>query len=204
MKILVVLAHPNRDSFTGALMDAFIAAAESAGHSIDLLDLYREGFDPIYNMADVEVYAGNAEPSPDVAAQQERITAAEAMVFFFPVWWWSMPAILKGWIDRNFTAGFAFNYETGVSVGMLKHKKVAMFCPAASDQGLYRRYGYHGAFQRQIDTGIFGYCGLTAVQTFIYPEVDENADAREQHLEHARNAGLAFETSSGLASDPFC
>lgn len=203
MKILAVLAHPNRNSFTGALLDEFTKPAESAGHTIDMLDLYAEGFDPLYNMADIEVYAGRAEVSPDVAAQQKRIMAADAMVFFFPVWWWSMPAILKGWVDRVFTSGFAFSYEGGVSTGMLKHKKVALFCPAASDQGLYRRYGYHGAFQRQIDAGIFGYAGIRDVETYILPEVDENEDARARHLSLVRDAALSFETTSGLGSDAF-
>jgi len=203
MNILAVLAHPNRTSFTGALLDEFVTAAESAGHRIDMLDLYAEGFDPRYNLADVEVYAGTAEPSDDVAAQQKRILAADAMALFFPVWWWSMQAILKGWVDRVFTSGFAFTYENGKSVGLLTHKKAALFCPAASDQGLYRRYGYHGAFQRQIDAGIFGYCGITDVETCIFPEIDENAEARARHLAHVREAGLSFETSSGLASDAF-
>jgi len=203
MKILAVLAHPNRNSFTGALFDEFTKSAESAGHTIDMLDLYADDFDPCYNMADVEVYAGRAEASPDVAAQQKRVLAADAMVFFFPVWWWSMPAILKGWVDRVFTSGFAFTYEGGKSVGLLKHKKVALFCPAASDQGLYRRYGYHSSFQRQIDAGIFGYCGITDVETHIFPEVDDNSEARTRHLAHTRDAALAFETSSNLASGAF-
>lgn len=204
MNILAVLAHPDRNSFTGALMDEFISATESTGHIIDLLDLYREGFDPLYNMSDVDVYAGRGEPADDVAAEQKRIMDADAMAFFFPVWWWSMPAILKGWIDRVFTSGFAFTYEAGKSVGLLQHKKVVMFCPAASDQGLYRRYGYHGAFQRQIDAGIFGYCGIADVQTHIYPGVDEDKKARARYLEHVHNAGISFDTSSGLRNESFC
>ncbi len=204
MKILVVLAHPNRNSFTGALLDEFVTSAQSVGHSIDTLDLYAEGFDPCYNMADVAVYEGRAEASPEVAAEQKRLMDADAMVFFFPVWWWSMPAILKGWVDRVFTSGFAFTYEGGKSLGLLKHKKVAMFCPAASDQGLYRRYGYHGAFQRQIDAGIFGYCGITDVETHIFPDVDASEDARVKHLAHTREAALSFEETSGLGNDAFC
>lgn len=204
MKILAVLAHPNRESFTGALLDAFKESAEAAGHTVTVADLYRERFDPIYNMDDDKVYQGEADVTADVAAEQKRMLEADAMVFFYPVWWWSMPAILKGWVDRVFTSGFAFTFENGVTNGLLKHKKVAQFCPAASDQGLYRRYGYHGAAQRQIDAGIFGYCGIRDVQTYILPEVDDNEKSREKHLALAREAGASFETSSGLSDDAFC
>ncbi len=204
MKILAVLAHPNRNSFTGALLDEFTTSAQSAGHSIDIADLYTEGFDPRFNMADIAHYEGRADASTEVAAEQKRVIEADAMAFFFPVWWWSMPAILKGWVDRVFTSGFAFTYEGGSSVGLLKHGKVALFCPAASGQGLYRRYGYHGAFQRQIDAGIFGYCGIINVETHILPDVDASEEARAKHLAHTRNAALSFEKTGGLGSDAFC
>ena len=135
MKILAVLAHPNPESFTRALMDEFVASAESAGHTITIADLNAEGFDPRFNLDDVAVYNGLAEVTEGIAAEQKRVAEADAMAFFFPLWWWSMPSILKGWIDRVFNAGFAFNYIEGISTGLLTHRKVALFCPAATDVG---------------------------------------------------------------------
>lgn len=203
MKILTVLAHPKRNSFTGALLDEFTTSAQAAGHLISTVDLYAEGFDPCYNLADVAVYEGDGVVPDEIAAQQKRIMEAEALAFFFPVWWWSMPAILKGWVDRVFTNGFAFTYQDGVSSGLLNHSKAALFCPAASDQGLYRRYGYHGAFQRQIDTGILGFCGITDVETHIFPEVDDSAEARAKHLAHTREVARSFGETSGLDNNAF-
>lgn len=200
MKILAVLAHPNRNSFTGALLDEFTSAVQSVGHSIEIADLYAEGFDPCFSSEDLATYGGQAGTSPEVIAEQNRLIAADAVTFFFPVWWWSMPAILKGWIDRVFINGFAFTYEGEKTVGLLKHEKVAMFCPGACDQGLFRRYGYHAAFQRQIDAGIFGYCGISNVETHIFPDVDANEQARGRYLAHTREAALSFEQTSGLDS----
>lgn len=202
MKILAVLAHPERDSFTGALLDAFTESATAAGHDVTVADLCAEGFDPNYNSQDAALYAGGTNIPEDVATEQERILAADAMAFFFPVWWWSMPAILKGWIDRVFLKEFAFHFEGPNSYGMLKHKKVIMFCPAACDRGLFRRYGYHQAFQRQIDAGIFGYCGIPDVETLIFPEVEDNQEARERFLEQTRAVARDFETVSGLGAEP--
>jgi len=203
MKILAVLAHPNTDSFTRALLDEFVASAESTGHSVVIADLHAEGFDPNFNMHDVAVYGGQAEVSDEIVAEQKRIMDADAMAFFFPLWWWSMPAILKGWIDRVFSSGFAFEFIDGHSSGLLTHKKVALFCPAATDQGYYRRYGYHSGFQRLVDAGIFGYCGIADVETHIFPEVEDNEEARERHLAHTRAAAQSFEGSSGLSSNAF-
>ena len=203
MKILAVLAHPNPKSFTRALMDEFVASAESAGHAITIADLNAEEFDPRFNLDDVAVYNGLAEVTEGIAAEQKRVAEADAMVFFFPLWWWSMPSILKGWIDRVFNAGFAFNYIEGISSGLLAHKKVALFCPAATDVGQYRKYGYHGALQRLVDAGIFGYCGITDVQTHIFPEVEANEEARAKHLAFARAAAESFKDSSGLGDVAF-
>ncbi len=204
MKILAVFAHPSRKSFTGALLDEFVGSATSAGHSVDVLDLTGEGFDPCYNMDDLAVYGGVSDVPEDIALQQKRINDADAIAFFFPIWWWSMPAILKGWIDRVFSNGFAFSYDdAGNLTGLLKHQKVALFCPAASDQGLYRRYGYHAAFQRQIDAGIFGYCGIKDVETYLFPEADDNEDARKNHLAHTREIATSFDEVKSLSSRAF-
>lgn len=203
MKILAVLAHPNKDSFTRALMDEFVSAAESAGHSVTIADLNAEGFDPRFNMDDVAVYQGLAEVSEQIAAEQKRISDADAMAFFFPLWWWSMPAMLKGWIDRVFSSEFAFSFVDGHSTGLLPHRKVALFCTAATDRGAYRRYGYNAGFQRLVDAGIFGYSGIADVETHIFPEVEDNEEARIKHLAHTRAAALAFEDSSGLGNGAF-
>ena len=203
MKILAVLAHPNRDSFTAALMDEFVASAETAGHSIVIADLYAEEFDPRFDMDDVSHYGGLVEVPDVIATEHKRVKDADAMAFFFPLWWWSMPAILKGWVDRVLSSGFAFDFVDGHSTGLLTHRKVALFCPAATDQGYYRRYGYHSGFQRLVDAGIFGYCGISDVEAHIFPEVEDNEEARVKHLAYTRAAALSFEESSGLSSDAF-
>ncbi len=204
MKILAILAHPNRNSFSGAVLDRFTQGAEAAGHQVEVVDLYHEGFDPCFSSEDFEHYTGAKPISTAVAREQARLSAADALVLVFPIWWWSMPAILKGWVDRVFSHGYAFTYDdAGKTLGLLKHSKAVLLCPAASDHALYRRYGYHGAMQRQIDTGILGYCGIADVETFILPSVDTDADARKMHLEQAETIGREFDKASGLDQRAF-
>ena len=203
MKILAVIAHPNKESFTHALMNEFISSTESAGNTVVIADLYAEGFDPCFNMHDIALYGGAGAVSEEIAREHKRIMDAEAIVLFFPVWWWSMPAILKGWVDRVFTSGFAFTFEGGNTSGLLTHRKGAMFCPAASDHGFYRRYGYHNAMQRQIDAGVFGYSGIADVETHIFPNTEGSDETRASHLAHARQAGQSFAQSSSLGDKVF-
>ncbi|MBT7780009.1 MAG: NAD(P)H-dependent oxidoreductase [Rhodospirillales bacterium] len=203
MKILTVIAHPNEGSFTHALMNEFISSAKSAGNTVDVADLYAEGFDPCFNMHDIALYGGTGEVSDKIANEHKRVMDTDAIALFFPIWWWSMPAMLKGWVDRVFTSGFAFTFEDGNTKGLLTHRKAAMFCPAASDHGFYRRYGYHNALQRQNDAGVFGYCGIADVETHIFPNAEGSDETRASHLAHARQAGQSFAQSSSLDDDIF-
>ena len=96
---LWVSAHPRSDSLTATLRDAGVARLRADGWSVDVADLYAEGFDPVL------VEEGGA----DVRAEQRRLVAADLVVLQFPLWWYGPPAMLKGWIDRVFERGFAYD-----------------------------------------------------------------------------------------------
>lgn len=108
MRVLVLYAHPLADSFAAALHRAIVAGLRRSGHEVDDCDLYAEGFDPVLSAAERRDYN---TPSPDlasVAEQVARLRAAEALVLCFPTWWYGMPAILKGYFDRVWVPGVAF------------------------------------------------------------------------------------------------
>ena len=95
MKILVVFCHPRRDSLTGAIADAFVEGASAAGHEIEFADLYGENFDPRLGEADEPDWGDQRKVySPEVLAEMARVERNDALVFAFPVWWWSTPAML--------------------------------------------------------------------------------------------------------------
>ncbi len=113
MRVLVVYAHPLADSFAGALHRAVVAALMRSGHEVDDCDLYAEGFDPVLSAAERASYN---TPSPDLSGVAEhiaRLQAAEALVLCFPTWWYGMPAILKGYFDRVWAQGVAFQLPAG-------------------------------------------------------------------------------------------
>lgn len=113
MKILLVYCHPGADSFTAALRDAAIAGLESAGHEIDLLDLYAEGFDPVMSASERGLYHSREINREPVAAHLARLKAAEGLIFVYPTWWYAQPAMLKGWLDRVFVPYETFSMPEG-------------------------------------------------------------------------------------------
>jgi NAD(P)H dehydrogenase (quinone) len=99
MRVLVVFCHPRRASFTGDVLDRVVAGLGEAGHAVDVADLYREGFQPVFGDEDYAQFEGGAMGA-DVLREQERVERSDGIVLVFPVWWWSFPAMLKGWFDR--------------------------------------------------------------------------------------------------------
>ncbi|VFT10688.1 NAD(P)H dehydrogenase [Pseudomonas aeruginosa] len=113
MHALIVVAHHHPRSLTHALAARIAEGVVRAGHSAETADLAAEGFEPRFGLADHAVHRGQASPPADVLAEQARIDRADTLVLVYPIYWWSMPALLKGWIDRVFSNGWAFDYSIG-------------------------------------------------------------------------------------------
>lgn len=109
MRALVVYCHPIEGSFSSVLRDATVSGLRRAGHSVDIIDLAADSFNPVMREDEWLSYmAKNPVPPPDVAKYVELVQHAEIMVFVYPTWWSSVPAQLKGWADRVFRPGVAF------------------------------------------------------------------------------------------------
>jgi NAD(P)H dehydrogenase (quinone) len=142
MNVLIVYAHPEPGSFNGALKDAAVAALTEAGHQVQVSDLYAMSFDPVVR---TEQFPQRAEAAhfhlqreqrhaaetgsiaADVAAEHAKLLWADLIIFQFPLWWGSMPAIMKGWIDRVFSVGTVYGRGTTALAG----KKVLLSVTAS-------------------------------------------------------------------------
>ncbi|MFP2956324.1 NAD(P)H-dependent oxidoreductase [Myxococcus sp. 1LA] len=188
MHALIVVAHPQRTSLSHGIAARLGDGVADAGHAFEIADLAAEGFDPRFTEADLAVHRQKEPPPPDVAAEQARINRADALVLVFPVYWWSMPGLLKGWIDRVFSNGWAFDFglDTGL-VKKLRHLPVHLVAIAGADERTYARHGYLGAMKTQIDHGIFDYCGAKVVTSELL--FDSETQAPSRHLDTARAIG---------------
>lgn len=167
MHALVVVAHPDPQSLSHHVARELVSAVDSAGaeHTAELGDLVAEGFDPRFTNEDRAAYLAGANYPPDVAAEQARIERAQHLVLVFPVWWWSMPGVLKGWVDRVFANGWAFghtprpdNANVSDSSG-LDGLTIHLVPIASGNEGGYDRHGYDTALRTQIEHGVIDYCG---------------------------------------------
>ena len=110
-RFLVVLAHPLPESFAASAAKTVVETLEAKGHTVDLLDLYAEDFDPRLTAAERAAYMEPGYQPTEVSGIVERLKAADGLVLVFPQWWFNLPAIMKGFIDRIFVPGVAFGHD---------------------------------------------------------------------------------------------
>jgi len=207
MHALIVVSHPVPQSLSHSVA-AHVAKGISLsdpGNSAEIADLAAEGFDPRFTAADIAVHLRRESPPADVAAEQARIDRADALVLVYPVYWWSMPGLLKGWIDRVFVNGWA--YDEGPDTRLVKklgHLQVHLVAIGGADMRTYARHGYFGAMKTQIDHGIFGYCGARVVTSeLLVNSPDPDSQFPQSHLNAALTIGrnLFHPSRRGEAAD---
>ena len=200
MHALIVVAHPDPGSFSHHVARHVAqGAVEGDGdHAAKVADLAAEGFDPRFSVADYAVHKDRAPPAADVVREQQRIDRSDALVLVYPVYWWSFPGLLKGWIDRVFSNGWAYDEGAGTKlVKRLGHLPVHLVAIGGADPGTYDRHGYFRAMKTQIDHGIFDYCGARVLTSEFL--LDTGRQHRTAQLEVARTLGRTL-FSAGHAS----
>ncbi len=160
-KILVVLGHPNNDSFCGELAARYADGARKAGADVQSLRLADLKFDPILHLG----YKTIQELEPDLLRAQELITWAEHLVIVYPVWWGTMPALLKGFFDRALLPGFAFKYRENSPLWdkLLKGRSARII--VTSDAPAWYNFLINGnPSQKALKRTILEFCGFKPVR----------------------------------------
>lgn len=201
MKILAVFSHPMRNSFTREVLDSFVKGLNEVGHEVEIADLYGEDFQPIMQERDFAQFEDLPMPD-DVLREQARFERCDAFVLIFPIWWWSFPAMMKGWIERVFTAGWAFKVTEDPSGSMLKSRRALVLCCAGGSESMYEKYGTYETLKQQVGVGVMEYCGVTDVGFKILHQArmafeltEKNKQIREEHLNTAYELGRDYFTS---------
>jgi len=160
-RILLLLGHPASGRYSHALAERYAAGARAAGAEVEVLDLATLDFDP-----NLRVGPGVEQPlEPDLERASRSIVAADHLVFFFPMWWASTPALLKGFVDRVLQPGFAYRYPPGSSIpeGLLRGRSARVVVTMDSPAWYYRfvrRRALHHAFIG----GTLKFCGIGPVR----------------------------------------
>lgn len=111
--VTIVFAHPWHGSFNKAILDAIIDEYDNNNVAYEVLDLHKDNFNPVFTEDELSVYNKGKVLDPLILRYQQVIKKSDKMIFIFPNWWNTMPAILKGFFDKVLLKDFAFNYEGG-------------------------------------------------------------------------------------------
>ena len=195
MRALVVYAHPNPQSFNHAVMKAFSEGLTEAGHTYEVLDLYAIKFNSVLSFEDLKMLASGSIPE-DIREQQEKVTQGRmGLPIIHPSWWSGPPAILKGWVDRVFSVGFAYMVDPndGSHHGLLNVQKGLVINTAGDTEEEAERRGLAACMKKIEDEGILNFCGVASVQHVIFYNVLMTDDeTRKGYLEEARGLGRNF------------
>ncbi len=185
MKILIVLAHPEQQSFNAALFRTAVATLSAAGHEVKTSDLYAMRFDPVsgrqnflgakdpdyFKQQAEELYAtetfGFAE---DVENEIQKLEWCELMIWQFPLWWFGLPAILKGWVDRVFAMGRTYGGDKIFGNGVFKGRRALLSLTTGGPAASYAKGGFQGdihAILRPIQRGMLQFVGFDVLAPHI-------------------------------------
>lgn len=109
----IVFAHPWKGSFNNEILNKVETRLKSLDKAYQEIDLYGDGFDPVLNVKELSVYSKGIPLDPIAVRYKKMIESTDEIIFIFPIWWGTMPAILKGFFDKVLLVNSAFNYENG-------------------------------------------------------------------------------------------
>jgi putative NADPH-quinone reductase len=192
MHVLLVLAHPLPESFTASVALTVRETLEANGHTVDLLDLYAENFDPRLTEKERRGYFDVPYDTSDVAGLVKRLREAEALMLVFPQWWFNLPAVLKGFFDRVFAPGVAFRHDKdgGRIVPLLTNiRHFRAFTTTGSPWWIVRFY-MGDPVRRQLKRGIAIFCNRKVnFRMLALHDMDRATEGkRRRHLERVKAA----------------
>jgi putative NADPH-quinone reductase len=187
-RVAVIVGHPAADSWCGALADSYAAAARAGGHEVRMVHLAQLDFDPSLH----EGYRQIQALEPDLLAAQATVAWAEHLVIAYPIWWGSVPALLKGFLDRILLPGFAFKYRPGKAFPeQLLRGRSAQLLVSMDTPPWYFRWVYRMPGIVQLKKTTLEFCGIAPVKVAAFgPLISSSSAQRASWLvKAARLAG---------------
>jgi putative NADPH-quinone reductase len=202
MNILIVYAHPESQSMNGAMFRAAVEQLVADGHQVKTTDLYNMGFNPVSDRSNFtsvldphyfkqqleEVHATDVNGFAElINEEQEKVEWCDLMIWQFPLWWFSVPAILKGWVDRVFVMGRFFKAGQYYETGIFKGKKALLSLTTGSPGDAYLKDGFQGDLDvilKPIHRGVLQFVGFSILSPqVIYGPVRQSEQENSENLQ---------------------
>jgi NAD(P)H dehydrogenase (quinone) len=209
--VLIVYAHPEPKSFNGAMRDLAVSVLGELGHTVEVSDLYAMNFragagrgdfleaadGDYFNYLKEEMHAAEGGGfSEDIRGEQEKLMAADFLILQFPLWWFSTPAILKGWVERVMAVGFAYDRQRRFDNGVFRGRRAMLSLSAGGPAAAYSAGGISGNLEVvlwPLQNGVLNFVGYQVLPPFIaFGLARGDAEARQAILSdyEARLRGL--------------
>ncbi len=188
--ILILNGHPNPEAYNYALAAAYRRGAEQASAQVKQINIAELDFDPNLKHG----YQKRIELEPDLEAALALIKEADHLVWVYPIWWYSIPAVMKGFIDRTFLPGITFKYQAGKPFPkqLLKGKTARIICTSDTPYWYYWLY-MKSPTTNQMKKGVLEFCGVKPVKvSYIAPIKDSTEAFRKKHLDKVEALGRAM------------
>jgi NAD(P)H dehydrogenase (quinone) len=206
MNIFIVYWHPEPRSFNGALLRTAVEALAGSGHSVKTSDLHAMRFDPVsgrhnFNtVKDHDYFKQQIEElhatetggfSIEIEAEMEKLEWCDLLILQFPLWWFGLPAALKGWVDRVFAMGRVYGMGRIYETGVFKGKRAMLSLTTGGPEEAYRKGGFNGdidAILRPIQRGILQFVGFSVLKPHIaFGPAHLSEDQRREKLDRYAN-----------------
>lgn len=186
MNVLIIYAHPNPKSFNHAILEQVKRGLADGNHNFNVIDLYEDDFDPVL-IFNENIKRNDLVNEVEIQYYQKLINDAEHLIFIYPIWWYGMPAILKGFIDRVFVSGFAYTNKGKMPKGLFGDKSAWVIYTIDSPLWFVK------IFRRNVEwkvmkNAILKYCGIKRARRLIFAGVKNSSfDKRKKWLEFIYN-----------------
>lgn len=196
MRALVVYCHPLPGSFTAAVRDVVCDCLHEAGAELRLIDLYARGYDPALSPEELTRYLDTESNRAAVQSDVKDLMWCDTLIFVYPTWWYGLPAVLKGWLDRSLLPGVAFlmpdDRNKDIRRGLTHITRLGVFTTCGASWGLTQLMGAPG--KRTLLRGVRSMLALRCKTTFAahYRMDGATPASRAAHLAKVRRKMQAF------------
>jgi len=187
MNILIIVANPKVDSFSFAIADKYAEIMLKKNHTVEVIDLYRDENQQVFFTYES---ANELKITKEMKYYQDKISNADELVFIFPYWWGSFPAILKNFFDWNLSKDFAFNYVNSRPKGLLQNKTVKVFTTTGAPSFIYMLTGANRRLKNMMKKQIVEFCGMKLKEFHIFGGIDTSRENTSKILDKVEQLSL--------------